>query len=106
MTNPIVQRTVLAFELLHELDRGRTADVETVKAQIAAGTLFEWLSEEFPDGLWDWGRYTDEEKSELLDNFDALAQDLDETRKLVVEHNGLALLLAYCLSRIQRLAGS
>ena len=95
-------RTFAAFALNGALDTGRYDDlgVDEVGAAIDDGTVFAflerrlgadyrlgWLSEDDRAGLADeWGRYRDA---------------IDARRKLLVERNGLCLLVAYVIQGIQ-----
>lgn len=88
----------LAFEANGLLDRGEQASIEEVHERIEDGTLLNWL-----DGLGDvdLSLYQAEDRTDVLHTFRSYVNAVDERRKLLVQHNGIALIAAYCIERLQ-----
>ena len=101
---PITRYTHLGVQLNSLLDQGKTLDYRETKEHIEDGSLFSWLKEQFASDI-DLSLYTDEDKREMLDVFENLANAVDARRKFGVEYNGLALLVAHCFEGVQQLDG-
>jgi hypothetical protein len=103
MRYPTPRYSFLAFELNALLDRGLSIHVEETHKRIADGTLFDWLEERFrpePNYL-DLSLYEGPERQGMLEIFGSLSNAVDAKRKMGVERNGLALLVAYCIEVMQ-----
>jgi hypothetical protein len=87
----------LAFEANGLLDRGEQASIEEVHERIEDGTLFDWLAS-LKDV--DLSLYEDEDKADVLHAFRSYANAIASS-KLLVQHNGIALITAYCVERLQ-----
>ena len=98
--------TALGFYLNGALGSGHHNDVSIaeVKAHIRARTIFQYLDDLLGDDV-DLSGLTEEYRAELNEEWIALADDVDEARKMCVDRNGLCLLVAYLLEGIQRRAG-
>jgi hypothetical protein len=99
---PIGRFTYLAFELNSMLDQGHALSIEETKEYVDDGTIFEWLDEhlESPHDL-DGTPVSPEVRSAILSVFRPL-NTVDFRQRFGVEHNGIALLLAYCIEGIQQ----
>ena len=99
---PISRFTYLAFELNTLLDQGHVLSMEETKRHVEAGTIFEWLVLQLkvaPD--FDGTPVDPDVRSGILSVFRPL-NEVDARQSFGVEHNGIALLLAYCLEGIQQ----
>ena len=96
--------TGLGFNINAALDSGQYADVsvDTVKAEIEAGRLFEYLETTLGSDI-DLSLYSTADRNEISTAFQELVSVFREGKKAGVRQNGLNLLLAYCLESIQRL---
>ncbi len=95
--------TFLAFQLNYLLDRGYYApSVEEVKEQIKNKKLFDYLKAKCRDDYLDLSLLDDTDRKELLEEFEGLADNVDEDRKMGIQKNGICLLLAYVIELIQR----
>jgi hypothetical protein len=99
---PKTRYTFLGFYLVSLLDSGRSLGWDETIKHIEDGSLFVWLKDQFGDDI-DLSLYRPEDEQVMLDLFLNLANAVDARRKFGVEHNGLALLAAYCLEAIQEL---
>jgi hypothetical protein len=94
--------TYLAFELNAMLDRGCVLSVEATRRHVEDGTLFDWLDVQLEGaGELDGTPLDPDVRRAMLEVFQPL-NDVDARRSFGVEHNGVALLLAYCLEGIQQ----
>jgi hypothetical protein len=59
------------------------------------------MKEEIPD--MDISDYSETQLSEVSERFAHLSQVVDERRKLRIKHNGLCLLIAYCLKHLMKI---
>lgn len=99
---PIGRFMYLAFEFNSMLDRGEVLSIDETKQHVDDGTVFEWLDLNVKDPHDLDGTPVDPHVREaLVDVFRSL-NDVDAFDSFGVEHNGIALLLAYCLEGIQR----
>lgn len=99
---PKTRYTFLGFCLVSLLDSGRKLGRDETIKHIEDGSLYSWLRDEFGGDI-DLSLYSPEDEQVMLDVFRDLANAVDARRKFGVEHNGIALLAAYCLEAIQRL---
>lgn len=100
-----IRYTFLGFYLNMLLDRQKTLSVSETKKHIDDGSLFDWLKDLFGDEI-DLSLYQQEDKAEMLDFFQNLVNAVDEDRKMGVKHNGISLLLAYCIEGVQQASKS
>jgi hypothetical protein len=100
--NPALRFTFLGFHLNALLDRGETLDIADTHKHIDDGSLFVWLKETF-GGSVDLSLYRPADEAAVMELFAGLSNAADSRRKFMVEHNGLALLVAYCFEGIQHL---
>lgn len=96
----VTKYTLLAFELNHNLDIGRNLSIDAVRTKIHDKTLFSWLSNRLDIDL---SPYTDEDKAEILEFFESMADNVDESRKFGISGGGVNLLLAYCIEKLQEM---
>ena len=101
----INQLTFVAFQLNGALGSSNYGEVtiEQVKKEIRAGTIFQYLERKLGKDL-DLSIVSPEERKELMDEWDGMADSINEGRKLCVVNNGLSLLIAYLLEGIQERA--
>lgn len=94
--------TLLAFQLNGALGTGKYdhITIEMTKDKIRDRTIFSYLLSQLE--YLDISLFSEDEKKELLDEWEDLADAVDEDRKMCVERNGLCLLVAYLLEGIQR----
>jgi hypothetical protein len=92
--------TALASQLLSLLDTGKKIDLDNTHVHIRDKTLFSWLQEKFPDRI-DLSLYKGEDLTYMLEQFNTWSYVIDERRKMEVKHNGICLLIAYCLEAIE-----
>lgn len=99
---PVARYIYLAFELNAMLDRGCVVSIETTRRRVDDGSLFDWLDAmlESQHGL-DGTPLDPGVREVMLEAFRSL-NDLNARRHFGVEHNGVALLLAYCIEGIQQ----
>lgn len=100
---PYLRYTLLAFHLNAMLDRGKTLDVDEVHRHVEVGDVLDWVSEQFADDYFDISGYTPADRDVVVELFQGLANAVDSRRSFGVEHNGICLLLAYCIEGIQQL---
>ncbi len=98
----ITRFTFLSFYLNSLLDKKKLLNIDETKKNIEEGTIFNFLKNNFGDDI-DLSLYRDEDKKVMTEFFQSLINAVDEKRKMGIEYNGLALLIAYCLEGIQRL---
>ena len=98
--------TGLGFWLNWALDAGHSVSITDVKTQIRAGTIFDagMLLDSLSQGL-DSNAGTafldSDDRAEFLRRWNSYANAIDEERKMGVRHNGLSLLVAYCIENLQ-----
>ena len=99
----ITKLTFLGFYLNGALGSGKYDEVSIteVKNQIEKGTIFKYLENTLGDDI-DISAIDLKDRQELLEEWEDLANAVDERRKLGVDKNGLCLLVAYLLEGIQR----
>jgi hypothetical protein len=90
----------LAGQLLSLIDNGKKLDISATHKQIREKTIFGTLTEQFGSRI-DVSSFTKKEQAEMMEFFGTLSQVVDERRKMGVEHNGLCLLLAYCIEAME-----
>jgi hypothetical protein len=94
--------TYLAFELNAMLDRGCVLNVEETRRHIDDGTIFDWLDAQLESTNDLDGTPLDPViRGAMLDVFRPL-NHVDARTNYGVEHNGVALVLAYCIEGIQQ----
>ena len=100
--DPIARFVYLAFELNAMLDRGCVVSIETTRRRVDDGSVFDWLDAmlESQHGL-DGTPLDPGVREAMLKVFRSL-NDFNALRHFGVEHNGVALLLAYCIEGIQQ----
>ena len=102
MKTPVPRYTHLASKLNRLIDEGQVLPIEEMRRGIDDGYLFDRLGEFYggePHNL-DLSVYGPGERREILDMFDRTANAYDTEHDLGITHNGLALILAYCLIEI------
>lgn len=99
----IAQLTFLGFYLNGALGSGKYDDIsiEEVKGKIRDHTIFDYLKARLGMDI-DLSVLSPEDRQELNDEWEGLADNVDEARKMCVDRNGLCLLVAYLLEGIQR----
>ena len=99
----IVYLTGIAFELNHALDSGKYASitVDDVKQQIRAGKVFDFLEQRLGSDI-DVSLLYNDDRAELVREWQQMDNAIDEVRKYGVERSGLHLLVAYLLEGIQQ----
>ena len=99
---PITRFTYLAFELNAMLDHGCLLSIESTRGHVDDGTVFDWLDSQLESQPDVDGTPLDPQvRAEMLEVFRPL-NHVDPLRHFGVEHNGVALLLAYCVEGIQQ----
>jgi hypothetical protein len=98
--NVYTRFTVLASQLLSLLDAGKKLDMDSTHSHIRDKTIFSWLEEKFPERI-DLSTYKDADLTDMQSLFHTWSLVIDERRKMEVAHNGLCLLIAYCLEAIE-----
>jgi hypothetical protein len=73
------------------------------RSRIQDGSLLDHLGEQYGREPYylDLSPYDAGERRTILKVFEAMSDNIDEDRKLGVQHNGLAMCLAYCIEAIQ-----
>jgi|GEM_PF-1290903 len=99
MRHPVAY-TFLGFYLNSLVDEGETLEQETHQ-KIRSRTLFPWLMDKYGDRL-DISLFSPENLNSIESFFEDLSVATNESRKMGIEHNGLCLLVAYCLEAAQR----
>jgi len=94
--------TQLGFALASLLDNGEELDTEQAHQYVKDGSLFTWLRRPF-DGDLDLSLYEATDEADVLERFLAILETTDSRRKFGVEHNGLALLAAWCFEVLQQM---
>lgn len=99
---PIIRFTSLGFDMNALLDEGKAAEIGKVHKRLADGSLLTWLEETFGSQT-SLSLYGPEDRAAVVELFASLSNAVDSRRKFGVQHNGLALLAAYCFEGIQQL---
>lgn len=101
----ISRLTFIGFYLNGALGSGRYDDItiSDVKAHIRDGSIFTYLETRLAGDI-DFSIFKEEEKQELIKEWEDMADAVNESRKFCVDRHGLALLVAYLLEGIQRRA--
>lgn len=99
----ISQLTFLGFYLNGALGSGKYNDISIneVKERIRAHTIFDYLKDKLGSDI-DLSALKIEDRQELNNEWEDMADAIDEARKMCVDKNGLCLLVAYILEGIQR----
>jgi hypothetical protein len=95
--------THLAFQLTGLLDQGETLNIAQTRQHITDGSLFGWLEATYGDRV-DLGLIDADDRAAVCEAFRDFVMVGNSWRRYLVEHNGLALLVAYCLEGAQRAA--
>lgn len=97
------QLTFLGFYLNGALGSGKYDDItiEEVKTRIRNRTIFDYLKDKLGMDI-DFTVLSAEDKQEMIEEWESLADNVDESRKMCVDRNGLCLLVAYILEGIQK----
>jgi hypothetical protein len=90
----------LAAQLVSLLDAGKKLDMDETHQHIRNKTIFPWLQEKFPDRI-DLSSHEPEDITLMEHQFNTWSHIIDERRAMEVKHNGLCLLIAYCLEAIE-----
>jgi hypothetical protein len=92
----------LGLQLNGALSSGKYDDISIVevKSKILDNTIFDYLNNKLKDLLFFRIILTPEEKQELLDDWKYWAEAINEREDMLVERNGLCLLIAYLLQGI------
>jgi len=95
--------TFIGFYLNGALGSGKYDDISIseVKERIRSHTIFDYLHGKLNMDI-DLSLLTPEDKRELNEEWESLADNVDEARKMCVDKNGLCLLVAYLFEGIQR----
>jgi len=101
--NPIKLTTILIW-LNAAIDAGHTLDIETVRQQAEAGTLFEWLVKSLPDPEI-LSFVNDADRAELNQEWSRHENAVSSKRKFNVSRTGLSLVLTYVAQSIQNRIG-
>jgi hypothetical protein len=97
----VVRFTMIMWGLLPLLDRGERLDPQETRRQIKGGTILPWLAAQGIDVSFVAGNEV--AAREVTDLFQRLESAVGPTQ-FGVQHNGLAILLAYCTEGIQQTA--
>lgn len=90
----------LAKQLVSLLDAGKKLDIDETHQHIRNGTLFSWLEEKFPDRV-DMSQHHESDLLFMQQQFALWSKVVDERRKLEIKHNGICLLIAYCIEAVE-----
>lgn len=95
--------TFLGFYLNGALGSGKYDDIsiDEVKARIRDHTIFDYLDTKLGMDI-DLSILSAEDRRELNEEWEDMADAINESRKMCVDRNGLCLLVAYLLEGIQR----
>jgi len=88
----------LAIQLNGAVDSGRFAHISTevVMHQLQNGNVFDFLTRELPESVWEISNLTDVDRHQLSHHWQTFAKAY-EPKQFHISHNGLALLVAYTL---------
>lgn len=77
--------------------------VDEVRRWISDGSMFDMLEKRYRDDPHnlDLSPYDPGERRTVLKVFEAMSGDLDQARGMGIQHNGLAMCLAYCIENMQ-----
>lgn len=95
---PLPHLTSAILELNAQLDSNKSCEIAEAKQRAQDGSLFEWLRTNGVETL----QFSTEERDALLHLFQSLDEQVNERRKFGVEHNGYAVLLAWCVEALQQ----
>ena len=93
--------TYLGFQLNTALSTCKYdhISIESIKSQIRTNSIFDYLVEHIAD--LQLSLLTEDEKTELLEEWGDFVDCIEEKRKMGIENRGLCLLLAYIFQGIQ-----
>ena len=94
--------TSVAFCINGAFGSGRNDNIsiDEVKKRIKEGSIFDFLEETLGNDT-DFSLLYGDDRAELVAEWRGLVANVDESRKMWVERNGLCLLVAYLLEGIQ-----
>lgn len=97
----ITNLTYLGFILNAALDSGKYdhITIQEVRQRVEEGTILEYLNGELDHGIDEFS--SPEDRAELVDYWQTLANVADSRRKFGVDRNGICLLVAYVLEGLQ-----
>ena len=100
----ISQFTFLGFYLNGAQGTGKYNDItiEQIKEQLSSGKIFSFLQDRLGTDI-DTSIFSEQEKVQVIEEWNDMAIAINERRKLCVDNGGLCLLVAYCLESIQRI---
>jgi hypothetical protein len=95
--------TAFGFYINGALGSGKYSDIsiQEVKSQLENHNLFNFLEEKLGIDV-DTSHFSNDDKKELSEEWLDMSLAIDESRKLCVDKNGLALITAYILESLQR----
>ncbi len=99
----IVKLRIFAFELNAAIDTGKYSHITTdeIRQRIESGDVFRYLESQFKSDA-DFSALTKEDRKEMIDEWESMANAIDAKRKFGVSNSGLCLLMAYALQGIQQ----
>jgi hypothetical protein len=99
----VTHLTFIGFYLNGALGSRKYDDIsiDEVKARLRDRTIFDYLNTKLDMDI-DLSILSPEDRRELNDEWEDMADAIDESRKMCVDRNGLCLLVAYLLEGIQR----
>ena len=100
MRHPVAY-TFLGFYFNSLVDEGETLNLQETHEKIRSKSLFTWLKNNYGDKL-DISLFSQDNLNSIESFFESLSVATNERRKMGIEHNGLCLLVAYCLEAAQR----
>ena len=89
-----------AKQLVSLLDAGKKLDIDETHQHIRDNTLFTWLETKFPDRI-DLSQHDDSDLALMHAQFANWSKVVDERRRLEIKHNGICLLIAYCIEAVE-----
>jgi hypothetical protein len=94
--------TMLLFELNHALDTGKYGDIskQEVYEAIRTASVPQLLKRHLGDDV-DLSLHTPEDWADFHEEWESMVNAIDPSRKFGVSNNGLCLLIAYLIQRIQ-----
>lgn len=95
--------TAFGFYINGALGSGKYNDIsiQEIKTQLENHNLFSFLEEKLGMDV-DTSHFSSEDKEEVSEEWLDMSLAIDESRKLCVDKNGLALITAYILESLRR----
>lgn len=100
MMSLYIRYTSLAAQLLSLVDAGKKISLNDTHYHIRDKSIFTWLQEKFP-GRIDLSAHEPSDLTYMADQFNSWSMIIDEHRKMEISHNGLCLLIAYCIEGVE-----